>query len=111
MSLKYANRHELKVSQAKKYNVSNTYSNYSSILTYNETGFLDYSDILERFENISQISGEAAGTLLRDNIQDQTARTGLAVAGWKPAMSDMAAQAVEWWQWGMFQSHSSECCS
>lgn len=61
---------------------------------------MDYSSILSNFEGINEISGANAGTLLRDNIQDQTARTGLAMAGWKPASNDMSAQAVEWWQWG-----------
>lgn len=63
---------------------------------------MDYSDVLNKFQGINEISADTAGTLLRDNIQDQTARTGLAVAGWKPAMNDMAAQAVEWWQWGTY---------
>jgi hypothetical protein len=30
-----------------------------------------------------------------------TARSGLALAGWRPRRDDMAAQAVEWWNWGM----------
>lgn len=38
--------------------------------------------------------------MLKENLQDQNARTGLAVAGWRPRKDDMAAQAVEWWNWG-----------
>lgn len=80
--------------------MSNTYSNYSSILTYNETGYTDYSDLLDQFDDVYDAAGQTAGELLRGNIQDQTGRTGLAVAGWRPRVNDMTAQAVEWWTWG-----------
>lgn len=86
--------------QAKKYNLKNHYSNYSSILTYNETGYTDYSDLLDAYDEASTEAGENAGRILTENLQDQTARTGLAVAGWRPRKDDMAAQAVEWWSWG-----------
>lgn len=39
--------------------------------------------------------------MLVQNVQDQTARTGFALAGWRPKKDDMKAQAVEWWNWGM----------
>lgn len=87
--------------QAKKYNLKNYYSNYSSILTYNETGYTDYSHLLDVYSEASTKAGENAGRILTENLQDQTARTGLAVAGWRPRKDDMAAQAVEWWSWGM----------
>lgn len=61
---------------------------------------MDYSNLLEQFQSINEVSSDTAGSLLRHNVQDQTARTGLAMAGWKPAKNDMTAQAVEWWQWG-----------
>lgn len=85
---------------AKKYHLQNTYSNYSSILTYNETGYTDYRHLLDLYSNVSTTAGEEAGRILTENLQDQTARTGLAVAGWRPRKDDMAAQAVEWWSWG-----------
>lgn len=85
---------------ARKYHLQNTYSNYSSILTYNETGYTDYRHLLDLYSNISTTAGEEAGRILTENLQDQTARTGLAVAGWRPRKDDMAAQAVEWWSWG-----------
>ncbi|KAJ5180134.1 hypothetical protein N7492_003344 [Penicillium capsulatum] len=84
---------------AKKWNVSNTYSNYSNILTYNETGYTDYSSVLDDFEEMYEEASEQAGIILKENLQDQTARTGLALAGWRPRHDDMAAQAVEWWEW------------
>lgn len=80
--------------------MSNTYSNYSSILTYNETGFVDYSSLLDDWSEAYDKAAAKAGYMLKNNIQDQTARTGLALSGWRPDADDMAAQAVEWWSWG-----------
>ncbi|OCL00547.1 amine oxidase [Cenococcum geophilum 1.58] len=90
---------------AKKYNVSNEYSNYSSILTYNETGYTDYSSMLDDFENVYATMEQNAGYILTENLQDQSTRTGLALAGWKPK-KDMAAQAVEWWEWDWETSYT-----
>lgn len=89
---------------AKKWNLKNTYSNYSSILTYDETGYNDYASLLDDFENLYEGASEQAGILLKENLQDQTARTGLALAGWRPKIDDMKAQAVEWWEWGKYPS-------
>jgi polyamine oxidase len=86
---------------ANKYGLKNTYSDYDSILTYNETGYTDYSDLLDEYSAASERASERAGSILNDNIQDMTARSGLALAGWRPRRDDMAAQAVEWWNWGM----------
>ena len=86
--------------QSKKYGLKNFYSNYSSILTYNETGYTDYSDVLDEYDTHSEEATQQAGVLLKDNLQDQTARSGYALAGWRPRKDDMKAQAVEWWNWG-----------
>lgn len=86
--------------QAKKYKLENTYSNYSSIETYNETGNVDYGDLFDSYDEAVERASRSAGRLLAENLQDQTARAGLALAGWNPKHSDMAAQAVEWWNWG-----------
>lgn len=86
--------------QAKKYGLKNTFSNYSSILTYNETGAVDYTDLLDEYTEHYDKAAAKAGRLLADNLQDQTVRAGLALAGWNPKHSDMAAQAVEFWNWG-----------
>ncbi|KAK2755035.1 hypothetical protein FQN54_006563 [Arachnomyces sp. PD_36] len=84
---------------AKKYNLNNTYSNYSSILTYDETGYKDYTSLFDDFDNADSIAAAQAGKALQSNLQDQTARSGLALAGWKPKRNDMAAQTVELWNW------------
>lgn len=57
--------------------------------------------MLDEFETQWEGAVEQAGILLRDNLQDQTARTGLSLAGWKPKTDDMKRNAVEWWEWGM----------
>jgi len=90
--------------QAKKYNLENAYSNYSSILTYNETGAVDYTYLFDDFENAYTETEQSAGYILSENLQDRTARAGLSLSGWKPKLSDnpMAAQAVEWFMWGMY---------
>ncbi|OAA48803.1 Amine oxidase [Cordyceps fumosorosea ARSEF 2679] len=86
-------------SLAKKHGLKNTYSNYSSILSYNETGPADFMDLNEQYATAYAKASARAGRLLAENLQDETARTGMALAGWKPKHSDMAAQAVEWWNW------------
>ncbi|KAJ5100587.1 hypothetical protein N7456_006639 [Penicillium angulare] len=93
---------------AKKWDLNNTYSNYSSILTYNETGYTDYSHVLDEYENKFQATSELAGTVLRENYQDMTVRSGLSVTGWKPKRDDMTAQAVEWWEWDWEDAYSPE---
>lgn len=93
--------------QANKYNVTNTYSNYSSILTYDESGFNDYSALIDEYDEVAGIVDENAGYLISQNLQDQTGRTGLAVAGWRPELTEMKKQAAEWWGWG---EHPTLCC-
>ncbi|KAI1777977.1 amine oxidase [Hypoxylon cercidicola] len=83
---------------AKKYGLNNTYSNYSSILTYDVTGASDYSDLFDTFEDAYATAEQDAGYILTDNLQDASVRAGLSVAGWKPK-KDMHAQALEWWEW------------
>ncbi|KAI2631060.1 putative flavin-containing polyamine oxidase [Hypoxylon sp. NC1633] len=83
---------------AKKYGVANTYSNYSSILTYDEAGEADFGDLFDVFDEAYTAAEQDAGYLLTDVLQDTSARAGFAVAGWKPK-KDMHAQALEWWSW------------
>ncbi|CBF71190.1 hypothetical protein AN6658.2 [Aspergillus nidulans FGSC A4] len=96
---------------AKKYGLKNTYSDYGSILTYNETGYTDYSHLLDEYSAASERASERAGSILNDNIQDMTARSGLALAGWRPRRDDMAAQAVEWWNWDWEGAYTPETSS
>lgn len=54
---------------------------------------------------MSRMAAEA-GELLVDNIQDRSIREGLALVGWKPNQRTypQAADAVEWWLYGMFET-------
>jgi polyamine oxidase len=61
--------------------------------------------LLDEYAQAYHIAARNAGRILTQNLQDQTARTGLALAGWRPRKNDMAAQAVEWWSWGMNNYH------
>ncbi|KAI4248249.1 MAG: hypothetical protein L6R42_009348 [Xanthoria sp. 1 TBL-2021] len=74
-----------------------SYSDYDSIATFNETGAVDFTGLLDEYENAYATFEQDAGYILTDNLQDRTARAGLSLAGWKPE-KDAAAQAVEWWQ-------------
>jgi polyamine oxidase len=92
---------------AKQYNISNTYSDYDSILTYNETGPVNYTSLLDDFEDVWTVFEQEAGTLLTTNQQDRNMRAGVSLAGWKPK-KNMMAQAVEWWEWDWETSYSPE---
>ena len=84
---------------AQLYNLTNEYSNYSDIQTFDETGAVDYTDLIDEFEDDPYSTLEQdAGYILLDNLQDRSVRSGLSLAGWKPK-NDSHAQAVEWWEW------------
>lgn len=92
---------------SKKWNVSNTYSDYDSILTYDETGASDFSDLLAEFDDSWDAAARYAGSVLTGNLQDTSARAGLGLAGWKPNQ-DMKKAAAEWWQWDWDASYPPE---
>ncbi|KAK8035533.1 hypothetical protein PG993_010528 [Apiospora rasikravindrae] len=94
----------------KKWNITNTPSNFSAILTYNETGEVDFASEIEEYENAVDRMGAEAGELLADNIQDRTMREGLTHVGWKPSQRDypQAADAVEWWLYDGEQAYTPE---
>ncbi|KAE8400591.1 amine oxidase [Aspergillus pseudonomiae] len=94
------------VEQANKHRLKNTPDNFSSVLTYDETGYSDYQDLLDAISDVKDVAYRNAGQMLLDNIQDHNARTGFALAGWNPQRSDMKAQAVEWWNWASPEASS-----
>jgi len=83
---------------AKKYGLNNTYSNYSSILTYDEKGAADFGTLFDDMDAAYTIVEQDAGYILTENLQDSSMRAAYSLAGWKPK-KDMHAQAVEWWYW------------
>jgi polyamine oxidase len=92
---------------AKKWGLVNTYSNYSSIQTYDENGFADYAGLLDDYETAYSTVEEDSGTILTQNLQDRTMRTGLSIADWKPK-KDMQMQAVEWWEFDWEYAYSPD---
>ena len=76
--------------------------------TYNEHGHKDYLDLQDEYDVAYEDAEERAGRLLKDNLQDSNTQTGLAMGGWRTKPHDMEAQAIEWWNWGMFLTHTSQ---
>ncbi|MCJ1246879.1 hypothetical protein MMC30_004088 [Trapelia coarctata] len=83
--------------QAQKYNLTNTFSDYSSIELFDQNGPSDYSALFDDYNNAYTTLQQDAGYILTENLQDRSVRSGFSLAGWKPR-KDMKAQAVEWWQ-------------
>jgi polyamine oxidase len=96
---------------AQKYNLKNTYSNYSSILTYTASGESDFTNLINDYFTAYTTVQQDAGYLLSENRQDRSLRSALLVAGWNP-LGDMNAQAAEWWnfdfEYGTLPEQSSE---
>ncbi|KAI9733650.1 MAG: hypothetical protein M1834_003252 [Cirrosporium novae-zelandiae] len=90
-----------------KYNIINTYSDYSSITTYDETESTDYTSLLDEYEDFYTIIEQVSSIILSDNLQDTSTRAGLGKAGWKP-QQDHHMQAIEWWAWDWEYAHSPE---
>lgn len=59
---------------------------------------MDYSYLFDDFDNAYSTFEQNAGYTLTENLLDTSARSAFSLAGWKPK-KDMAAQAVEWWEW------------
>ncbi|KAF2093608.1 putative flavin-containing polyamine oxidase [Rhizodiscina lignyota] len=95
---------------AKKYKLNNTFSDYDSILTYNQHGEKDFDPLWDEFDDAYSRLEQDAGYILTDNLQDRTVRSGLSLAEWKPRLKDdmMAAYAVEWWEWDWETSYTPD---
>lgn len=92
----------------KKYNVSNTYSNYSDLLTYDASGYNDYTSVIDDFENNTwDALAEDAGDILLDSLIDHNTRAGLYAAGWFPGV-DPIRRTVEWWEWDWETAYTPE---
>jgi polyamine oxidase len=91
---------------SKQANLSNTYSNFSSILTYDSTGANDFSDLLDEYEKNYATVEQNAGAILKENLQDRSMRAGFWQSGWRP--KDAHRKAVEWWEWDWETSQTPE---
>ncbi|KAL8651796.1 MAG: hypothetical protein Q9210_003064 [Variospora velana] len=74
-----------------------SYSDYDSLATFNETGSVNFTGLLDDYEDAYSTLEQDAGHLLTQNLQDRSVRSGLSLAGWRPG-EDAAFQAVEWWE-------------
>ncbi|KAL2058091.1 hypothetical protein ABVK25_001709 [Lepraria finkii] len=92
------------------YNLTNTYSNYSSLETFNQDGANDFTDLIEEFETDYSTLEQDAGYILTENLQDRSTRSGLSLARWKPG-KDPEAQASEWWEWDFEYAYPPELSS
>ncbi|KAK7211532.1 hypothetical protein V2G26_018710 [Clonostachys chloroleuca] len=95
---------------SKKYSINSTFSNYSAILSYDETGQVDYLHLLEEYDRAYEEVQKQSGYILNLNLQDTSVRTGLSLAGWNP-QGNSHAQAVEWWGWDFNAAQPPELSS
>lgn len=77
-------------------------SNFDRLITYDETGAVDFRDEVNEFYDVVDRLAAKAGEILVDNLQDRTIREGLRAVGWKPGQrkNPSHAEAVEWWLYG-----------
>lgn len=83
---------------SKQVNLSAPNSDSSSIMTFNETGAVNFTNIIDEFEGYRTIFAQNAGRILTENLQDRTFRAGLWQSGWR-TYGDAARKAVEYWLW------------
>ncbi|RSL55939.1 hypothetical protein CEP53_006935 [Fusarium sp. AF-6] len=92
---------------AQKHKVKNVYSDYDSLLTYDQDGPADYSDAFEEFDEKFDKATKDAGYIQTDNLQDTSVRAGLSLAGWKPRQ-DPYKQVADWWGWDFETAYPPE---
>ncbi|KAK2751142.1 hypothetical protein FQN57_000217 [Myotisia sp. PD_48] len=80
----------------KKYNLEALISDDSNVTTYDRQGKSNYRDMLKKFKDAKERVAIQAGSALRNNFQDQTARAALRLVGWNPPPDDAHAQVAEW---------------
>ncbi|XP_014557450.1 hypothetical protein COCVIDRAFT_97211 [Bipolaris victoriae FI3] len=83
---------------SKQVNLASPDSDAFSIATYNETGAVDFTGILDEFEETWSSFEQRAGTILSENLQDRSARAGFWQSGWRPK-GDPMRKAVEYYLW------------
>src|SRR6266536_6033970 len=83
------------------------YSDYESIETYDHTGYVNYTYLLDDFGDTYSSYEQAAGYTITENLQDKIVRSAYSLPGWKPG-KDHKAQAVEWWEFDWEYSYTPE---
>jgi hypothetical protein len=102
---------KLNIRKVQKYNLTTALSSFTNMLTYDHTGFVDYSYLLDEYNTASDKMAEISSTILKNSLQDMSIRQGMALGGWKPKVDDMAAQAVDWLSGGLLHSLSDRSYS
>ncbi|RSL44106.1 hypothetical protein CEP54_014819 [Fusarium duplospermum] len=92
---------------AQKHKVKNVYSDYDSLLTYDQDGPANYSDAFDEFDEKFDKATKDAGYIQTDNLQDTSVRAGLSLAGWKPRQ-DPYKQLADWWGWDFETAYPPE---
>ncbi|TFL00924.1 putative flavin-containing polyamine oxidase [Pterulicium gracile] len=100
----------------KQYKVSNTFSDFDSIETFDETGPVDYTSLFDDLDSAWVEAEQDAGYILRENLLDRSFRSGLSLGGWKPrrqlpGVRPSHAQAAEWWYFDFEYAFSPEASS
>ncbi|KAM0414727.1 hypothetical protein ACHAPT_013418 [Fusarium lateritium] len=83
---------------AQKHKVKNVYSDYDSLLTFDQDGPANYEEAFEEFDGKFKNATKEAGFIQTENLQDTSVRAGLSLAGWKPRQ-DPYKQLADWWGW------------
>ncbi|KAI9656126.1 MAG: hypothetical protein M1831_004697 [Alyxoria varia] len=82
----------------RRHNVTSQYSNYTSFLTYDETGFNDYYHLYDELQDAYATAEQDAGYLLSEDLLDEDAGSTFAIAGWTPR-GDPKKQVMEYFEW------------
>ena len=96
--------------KAQKYNVTNFFTNLSSLLTYDSTGYVDYTDKLDNFNDAYGSAEYNAGEILSLDLQDRDFRSAFNIFGWKPK-GDPQAMALEWYEMDYKYAQIPDVCS
>ncbi|KAJ8522165.1 hypothetical protein ONZ45_g1242 [Pleurotus djamor] len=80
---------------AKKHHVRTVFNDYSSITTYDDTGAVDYVDVVNSATGALGNFAIGAGQRTHQNLIDLNARAGYALSGSKPQTPH--ARAAEYW--------------
>ncbi|TDZ14792.1 hypothetical protein Cob_v012401 [Colletotrichum orbiculare MAFF 240422] len=64
---------------ARKHCLINTWSNFTNVTTFDETGPKDFSSLQDEYDAVYAAFKQDAGYLLAMNLQDRSARTGFSL--------------------------------
>ena len=92
---------------AKRYDLANTFSNYSNLSTFDQNGPADFGRLFDDYEDAYSLLEQDAGEILRNDYLDRSARAGFRLSGWD-STADPKRASIEWWDWDWEDSFSPE---